>query len=77
MIIAEIIAITLFGIIPLYAVLLWTYFNPVESMLFGNRWKYKEEPEPTDLAIRYVKGASLFSLIALTVILGLFILGHT
>ncbi|PZD93182.1 hypothetical protein DNH61_24355 [Paenibacillus sambharensis] len=75
--IIEIIVITLIGIIPLYAVLIWTYFNPEDSILFGNRWKYKEEPEPSDLAVRYVKGASLFSLIALTVILGLFILGHT
>ncbi|WP_010676629.1 hypothetical protein [Bacillus timonensis] len=41
--------------IPVYAVLIWTYFNPEESMLFGERWMYKEEPEFSDDAIRYTK----------------------
>ena len=50
-------------IIPIYGVLIWSYFCPKESMLWGKRWMYKEEPEISAGAIRYVKFASLASII--------------
>lgn len=53
--------------IPLYAVLIWTYFEPRESLLWGKRWMYKEEPEPSEGAIRYTKVASAISIVALTI----------
>ncbi|TJY44553.1 hypothetical protein E5161_00360 [Cohnella pontilimi] len=55
--------------LPLYAVLVWSYFEPEESLLWGKRWMYKEEPELTEGAIRYTKIASLISIIVLTLIL--------
>lgn len=54
--------------IPFYAVLIWTYFDPKESLLWGKRWMYKEEPEISEGAIRYAKAASVISIIVLTVI---------
>lgn len=54
--------------IPLYGVLIWSYFYPEESLLWGKRWMYKEEPEISDGAIRYIKVASLVSIIGLTLL---------
>lgn len=67
----DVILIAVF-LIPLYAVLIWSYLNPQESILWGKRWMYDEEPEVSKDAIRYIKAVSLFSLIGLTVILVLF-----
>jgi hypothetical protein len=53
--------------IPVYALLLWTYFNPEESMLWGKRWMYEEEPEVSRAAIRYTKFVSLLAMIGLPV----------
>ncbi len=40
---------------PLYGVLIWSYFYSQESLLWGKRWMYKEEPQIADGAIRYIK----------------------
>jgi len=58
----------IFLTIPLYAVLIWSYFYPQESLLWGKRWMYKEEPDISDDAIRYIKVASLISVIGLTLV---------
>lgn len=55
-------------LIPIYGVLIWSYFCPEESLLWGKRWMYKEEPEISQGAIRYTKVASLVSVIVLTLI---------
>lgn len=55
--------------IPLYAVLIWTYLEPRESLLWGKRWMYKEEPELSEGAIRYTKVASAISVVFLTILL--------
>lgn len=59
-------------LIPLYAVLIWSYLNPQESVLWGKRWMYNEEPDVSKDAIRYIKTVSLCSLIGVTVLLILF-----
>lgn len=61
-------------IIPIYAILIWSYFNPKESLLWGRRWIYQDEPDLSDCAIRYIKVASLVSIFLLTIILGIIIL---
>lgn len=61
-------------LIPLYGLLIWTYNCPEESILFGKRWLYKEEPEISEAAIRYTKFASLVAIIGLPIILTIFIL---
>nr|WP_242450784.1 hypothetical protein [Priestia endophytica] len=52
--------------IPVYAVLIWSYFDPEESLLFGKRWMYQEDPEPSPAAIRYIKVMSLIGIVGLT-----------
>lgn len=54
--------------IPVYWVLIWSYFDLEESLLWGKRWIYKEEPEISEGAIRYTKMMFLVSMIVLTVI---------
>lgn len=54
-------------IIPLYGILIWSYYCPEESLLWGKRWMYKEEPEISDSAIRYTKVTSLIGMIAIPI----------
>ncbi|KQL40243.1 hypothetical protein AN960_07150 [Bacillus sp. FJAT-25509] len=42
-------------LIPVYAILLWSFFDTRESILWGRRWMYKEEPELSDGYILYTK----------------------
>ncbi|TCM87931.1 hypothetical protein EV294_11612 [Paenibacillus sp. BK033] len=56
-------------LLPLYAVLIWSYFEPRESLLWGKRWTYKEEPEISESAIRYTKIASLVTIVFITLII--------
>ncbi|MCC3356031.1 hypothetical protein [Bacillus sp. REN16] len=62
--------------IPLYAVLIWTYFYPEESMLFGQRWMYKEDPEFSDDAIRYTKFGAIVGISLITMVFALSIIDH-
>ncbi|GMK48869.1 hypothetical protein PghCCS26_59990 [Paenibacillus glycanilyticus] len=55
--------------VPLYAVLIWSYFEPRESLLWGKRWMYKEEPEISESAIRYTKIASIATIVFITLII--------
>ena len=43
--IAGIIVIFIVFMVPMYGILIWTYFCPEDSLLWGKRWMYKEEPE--------------------------------
>ncbi len=56
-------------LIPVYIALIWAYFYPEESMLFGERWMYNSEPEYSDNAIKYVKFMSLSALIIISTFL--------
>lgn len=65
---AEVILSIIF-LVPLYGMLLWSYFFPQESLLFGKRWMYKEEPEFSQEVIRYTKFSSLIAMIALPIVM--------
>ncbi|MNP15711.1 hypothetical protein D3C76_1080800 [compost metagenome] len=54
--------------IPLLGVLVWSFFDPRESLLWGKRWMFKEEPEPSEGAIRYIKVASAISIVLLLIL---------
>ncbi|MGE7835612.1 hypothetical protein [Viridibacillus arvi] len=71
--VAEII-ITFILMLPLYGLLIWSYFEPEESILWGKRWMYKEEPELSSGVIRYTKIASLVTMIFMTVMFFVLIL---
>ncbi|WP_205672174.1 hypothetical protein [Ammoniphilus sp. YIM 78166] len=61
-------------LLPIYGVLIWSYFYPEESMLFfGKRWMYKEEPELSEDAISYTKFVSIIAIFIVTIILVSFI----
>ncbi|MFJ8513176.1 hypothetical protein [Lysinibacillus xylanilyticus] len=54
--------------IPLYGSIIWSYFYPEESLLFGKRWMYKKEPELSNTLIRYTKFTSMIGMIGLPII---------
>lgn len=58
----------------LYGVTIWTYVNPKESLLWGRRGIYKEEPEITERAIQNTKKKALITIIILPIIALLFFL---
>ncbi|MEH7381052.1 hypothetical protein V7138_11285 [Bacillus sp. JJ1533] len=62
--------------IPIYAALIWTYLYPEESMLLGQRWMYKEEPEFTDEAIRHTNFGAISGIFLLTMVLALYLIDH-
>lgn len=56
---------TVVMLIPIYGLLIWTYYCPEESILFGSRWMYREEPEISRKAIRYTRFIAMASMIAI------------
>ena len=54
--------------LPIYGLVIWSYIYPEESILFGKRWMYKEEPELSDEVIRYTKFASMVVMIGLPIV---------
>lgn len=65
--IGEIIIAVIF-MIPLYGFLIWTYNCPEDSFLFGKRWMYQEEPEVSPNVVRYLKFASISTMIGSPII---------
>ncbi|BAK16702.1 hydrolase of the alpha/beta superfamily [Solibacillus silvestris StLB046] len=61
-------------IIIIYGLLIWIYFYPEESLLWGKRGMYKEEPQLTESAIRNTKSKALISIIVITLINIIFII---
>jgi len=55
--------------IPFYAVLIWAYLEPRESLLWGKRWMYTEEPELSEEAVRFTKMSSVVFAVVLTIVL--------
>jgi hypothetical protein len=58
---------------PIYGLVIWSCFYPEESLLFGKRWMYKEEPELSNEVIRYTKFASMVVMIGLPIVVISFI----
>lgn len=63
------IIITIIFMIPLYGFLIWTYYCPEDSLLWGKRWMYGEEPEFSPNYIRYIKFASISTMIGVPIFL--------
>ena len=64
----EIIGTVIF-LLPVYAILIWSYLEPEKSKFMGRRWMYKEEPEASPKAIRYTKFAAMTAMIGIPFIL--------
>ena len=54
---------------PIFGILIWSYLMPEDSILWGRRWMYKEEPEITEEAIRFRKISSLIGIFVIGLIL--------
>ncbi|WP_066505600.1 hypothetical protein [Abyssisolibacter fermentans] len=53
--------------VPLYAILVYQYFNPKESYLFGKRWMYKDrDVEVTDEFISFCKKSAIIAIVVTT-----------
>ena len=61
------VALILLLLIP-YGIIIWTFFKPKESLLWGRRRIYKEEPEITESAINNIKAKALFTIIVFPII---------
>ncbi|WP_252504042.1 hypothetical protein [Sporosarcina sp. Marseille-Q4943] len=61
--------LTVIFMIPLYAFLIWTYSSPEDILLLGRRWKYQGDPEISPNVIRYIKIASVFTMIFSPIVL--------
>jgi len=54
-------------LIPTYAILIWSLIDTRESLLWGKRWMYNEEPEISDKYIRFTKIITVVILVTLTI----------
>lgn len=61
--------LTVIFMIPLYVFLIWAYSSPEDFLLFGERWKYQEEPELSPNFVRYIKSATVFTMILSPIVL--------
>lgn len=53
--------------IPVYGYCIWSLFETEEAMLFMDRWRYKEEPEFSDLQIKIFKSGNILAIIFMTI----------
>ena len=58
----------------MYGLVIWTYFKPKESLLWGRRGIYKEEPEVSESAISNTKKKALITIIIFPIIFILFLI---
>jgi hypothetical protein len=66
---AGLIFITVALMIPIYALLIWNWSYPEDSILFGERWMYREEPEITKKAIKDARFVAMTSMIGIPIVL--------
>lgn len=55
--------------IPVYGYCIWSLYDPEESFLFFERWRYKETPEVSDLQIKLIRIGSVFAMVIVTIYL--------
>ena len=55
--------------IPVYGYCIWSLYDPEESSLFFERWRYKETPEVSDLQIKLIRIGSVFAMVIVTIYL--------
>ncbi|MBU5674893.1 hypothetical protein KQI88_00495 [Alkaliphilus sp. MSJ-5] len=55
--------------IPIYGLLIWQYIEPEEIFLWGRRWMYEEEPEPSEELIEYYKKTAIIGIVFMTIVI--------
>ncbi len=56
-------------LLPIYGLLIWQYIEPEESFLWGRRWMYEEEPEPSEELIEYYKKTAIIGIVFMTIVI--------
>ena len=67
-VVLEVVGALIVSLIIPYGIIIWTYFKPKESLLWGRRGIYKEEPEITESAISKTKAKALITIIVYPII---------
>ncbi len=65
----ELLFISIVLSIPVYGYCIWSLYDPVESFLFFERWRYKETPEVSELQIKLIRIGSVFGMVIVTIYL--------
>lgn len=52
--------------IPVYGYCIWGLFETEEAMLFMDRWRYNEEPEFSELQIKFFKAGNIIVIVVMT-----------
>lgn len=55
--------------IPLYGFLIWSLYEPDESIIFLDKWRYDEEPTFSELQMKLFKIGNIAGIVLLTGIL--------
>lgn len=52
--------------IPVYGFFIWGLYEPEEAMLFIEKWRYKEQPEFSNMQMKLYKLGNICGIILLT-----------
>ena len=55
--------------IPIYGLLIWTFIEPEESLMFGNRWRYNGTPKFSELQILLTKIGAIMGIIFMSLLI--------
>ena len=58
--------ITIVISIPVYGFFIWGLYEPEEAMLFMEKWRYKEQPEVSNMQMKLYKLGNICGIILLT-----------
>ncbi|MER1956692.1 MAG: hypothetical protein ABS942_04885 [Solibacillus sp.] len=58
--------ITIVISIPVYGFFIWGLYEPEEAMLFMEKWRYKEQPEFSNMQMKLYKLGNICGIILLT-----------
>ena len=52
--------------IPVYVLAIWGLCDPEEAILFLDKWRYKDEPEFSDMQMKLFKYGNIFTIILMS-----------
>ncbi|MFC7687118.1 hypothetical protein [Ureibacillus sp. GCM10028918] len=55
--------------LPVYTLAIYGLLEPREAILFMDRWKYKEEPEFSDLQMKWFKWGNIAAIVFATILI--------
>ena len=55
--------------IPIYGICIWSFIEPEESLMFGNRWRYNGTPEFSEQQILITKIGAIMGIIFMSLLI--------